>query len=482
MVWRLYALQNACRGAMPYIMYKQYTTFDFSSENHFSLSISALLFFLFFACVGVADAMESMSLSKFITAAVNNTKNIDVLNANESYRKAKVMYDTYLSSYGFKVDYMYTYNGVYSNGTDSTGFVKSDASQFTMTKKFPFLLASDLNVTIGQNYTLAYTIPLSMEAINYAEYASQDNLNLFESAKLENINFVETYVKGLIQVYINYMMLIANYNTAQVFWENQKKLSKVAKIYYEAGQISGLEYIRSKSQLLNEERNFNEVKNTFNNEKKKLFDLISYAYDIPMEFDRDINLVFDLKPVDFYLSRVKYNKEYQRSLLTLEKARLTYLGSTSALVPDLKLSSILSHDSQSYTNSFTVRFPILGGDNELSMQSTKATFSAAQVAFEERVKQISKDIVARYNDVLFYKEQDQMMRIFYDYTKKEYETTVSEYERGKANLTDLENARQKLEAAEKKLFDNKKTLSIANIDLNINAGLFIRTEDYIRIR
>lgn len=451
---------------------------------------------------------DTISLSKYVKQILVNGKHPKIFKLEESYEAAKENYKKALTKYNLKLSYSYNNSGSQSPSRFFQGDINYETnSSFAASKKFPFLFGNDLDITFANSYSdiasamnnlipesqslsFIYSLPLTFEGIKASEYNSRIDLLNFEKSIIDYVSKKEDLMVSLVNDYMVYINAMDNFEESNKQLESQKRLLEFATAKYDLGEIPGIELIRSKVSMINEEHRFSETKNDYLNKKKEIYWLLGYPETKEINFDRNLDIDFEIKPVEYFLSRLKFNKDYQLAVRELETARIDYLSVMTQQYPDLllKAAQITTKEQDSFKKDshmsygFALAIPIIDSslDNDYRIKQKK--YKDLEDNFKNKTDAIHHDIVTKYNRIMSYKEDRELLGIYYEYALSEYNIVMEQYDKGNANQIDVEHALASLEDVRGKLFQNRKNYIIANFELNKFAGLNIPTDLFISIK
>lgn len=469
-----------------------------------------LLFVLMFFFANTAFCRE-VTLSSFLKSSLQNTTNSTLFDILETYSDAKQEYDEYVASYGLSAKYSYSFAaGRDLERISTSSFNSENSASISFEKNFPFFFGEDLELTYSHSLSeleraydnikpvstkleVSYKLPLSVEKIQSNEYIYDQSLRTYESAKLSYISETESYMQELISDYVEFIDARDTFDRAKKRYKNQEKVLKVAQAKYELGQISGIEMVRAKVSMMGEKSNFSESMNEYKDRKRDIFKSMGVDYSIDLHFSAVLDLEFQKLKVDQYLERLRYVKDYQKSIREIEKAEVDYLDSLVGTVPELSLKANterMQNDTGGYNDkdsnfrySFSLSIPLIDtGVDKVNFEAERESYRKAKDKFKETVKDVRYNIIDKFNAVTKFQEQQSILDVYLKYASDEYNIIIEQYDEGKASIQEVDNALQSYEYVSRQFFSNKKSLIIAMFELNTYVGLLTPTEKFIRVK
>lgn len=444
-----------------------------------------------------AGATEKIGLAKFIEYGINNKANTENAKVNSTFRDAVDSF--HKDKYGFKLSYDFS--------QDIAGGSSLKTGKLSGSKLVPFITGSDLTIKVDQGFdrgavlptglvanslalSMSFDLPLTPEAYRLSDQKLKEKQRAFELAKLAYLDSTEKIIQSLIDLYVTYLDSINRFDTEKRQYELQKKLFNSVEAKYDLGQVSGFEVIKARVNMIQSESNFKANQLAFEENKRKIYQTLGLPADADVKFVSDIDIDFKVDKIDTYMARLRYNKDIQRAVRELIDQQINYEAGLNTFFKNITFSfaktyakSGINEDTNAFTASTSFSIPILdGGDGKIAFQSARDTYMDQQKQFGERVRTAHDKIVGDYNTYIRLKETRATLKLFDKYASEEYKISLDRYNSGTATLEEVQNALTAVQSVRNQIFDNQKSEILAGFQLQCDAGLFFRTEDFVDIK
>ncbi len=450
-------------------------------------------------------SLETLTLSQFITRALSNPQNLDIIKIEEAFRTAKQTYATYIGSFGVGLSLTQTLtNAGTISGTQPVQTGLTGQTSLSGSKTVPFLFGNALNASLSHSFSpqsglppvpnqgnstlsLQYTLPITPDSAAYSEYVFRVQDRAYEVAILNYVSSYESYIRGLIDAYVNFINLQAQFESAKSRFDDQKKLMRLTEARYELGDISGIEFVKAKVTRMQEESAFSNTEIQIASANIQLHQVLNIPQDTPIVLSNTLDFDVSVEKPEFYLSRIRYNKVYQTSARSLKDAQMSYLKSQVDLYPINQVTlqageTFSTANVGSYTATMAFTVPIFDkGVRDIQFKNSKESLENSQKSFEDQVRKIRDDIISKYNQIIQFREQVAISQLFYDAARREYEVSYEQFNNGTASVQDIINSITNVQNSIQQIYATKRSLLLAVYDLKVAAGLFIPTEQLVPI-
>ena len=483
------------------------------------------LFILFFFClISKIFSVRHIDLWHFVDLNLNNPQNTTILNFNEALSAAYFKYQVPLDgefnsptsnvsrddSYGLEL--LYRYGGSYVFSGSPPVEVNSGSSSIRLSKKIPFLFGQDLSLSYSEFFnekdilpsiknhkfstlSISGQLPFLPSKIQYLVYQKNRLLRDYELARINYVSQIENYIRTLVDEYFEFSIVNKQEKYSKNLLDDKKILFESLKIKYEQGKVSGLDYLTgysdylvAYSHYLKEQHNYSSL---LIDQEKKEVDVYQYL-DVKdgeiLIFDEIVDFVIDLKSLEYYLSRLEYNKDFIVLLFDLERIEQEQKNVLGSILDDVSFAyskplETENKNQENFSLNFSFSLPILDqGQRQKRIQNTHEQFQTQILKIRDFITTYRSEMSLLYNDILSLKAANTHMELMLEIAEKRYVASLERYKTGDINYLDLEKSVDMYKQIHRDVLNHQKSLFLNYYDLLCKSGLFVVTEDFMKIK